>query len=73
MILNYTLRGSMTVPDGTVFSEAGHEIILPCGKMLKLWEAVEDHNVGEDLGECELNELGVYTDLNFEREMELLP
>lgn len=71
MILNYSMSGSLTVPDGTVISENGQEFIPPCGKVMKLWEAVEDHNAGEDLNETELNELGVYSNLVFEREMEL--
>ena len=71
MILNFTLKGGLTVPDGTVFSDSGNEFILPCGKILKLWQVVEDYEAGEDLGEVELNNIGVYTDCNFEREMEL--
>lgn len=73
MILRYTLTGHLVVPDETTLSETGQEFVLPTGQVLKLWEAVEDHLVGEDLGELELNTLGIYTDLEFHREMELLP
>lgn len=69
--LSYTLTGSLTVPDGTTFSESGNEIVLPCGKILKLWEAIEDHEQGENLTEVELNSLGVFTNFDFERTMEL--
>ncbi len=71
MILTYTLEGNLTVPDGTKFSENFQKIILPCGKLLKLWGAVEDNNEGVDLTEAELNALGVETGLEFHREMEL--
>lgn len=69
--LSYTLTGSLTVPDGTTFSESGNEILLPCGNILKLWEAIEDHRQGRDLSEDELVSLGVYPNLDFDRTMEL--
>lgn len=75
MILRYTMNGNLTVPDGTTLSESGHEFVLPCGTVCKLWEAVEDvtNENDHDLAEDERNELGIYTDLDFHREMELLP
>ena len=73
MILRYTINGHLMVPDGTTISDTGHEFVLPSGKVLKIWEAIEDHAEGEDLNQTQLNALEVFTDLDFHREMELLP
>lgn len=72
MILYFSMSGGLMVPEGTVLSKNEQEIILPCGTIIKLWEAVESLDDGEDLNEDQRNKLGVYTN-NLDREMELIP
>lgn len=67
------MTGHLQVPEGTILSENNQEFILPTGQVLKVWEVVEDHTLGEDLSQMQLNDLGVFTDLEFDREMELMP
>lgn len=71
MILNFTISGGLTVPEGTTLSKNGQEVLLPCGNSIKIWEAVEHLDEGEDLTEEQRNKLGIYTDCNFHRELEL--
>lgn len=45
MIINYTLRGSMDAPEGSKLNDRGTAIVLPDGRLLKLWESWELHSL----------------------------
>ena len=51
---NYKLSGTIIVPEGSILTDTATGIILPDGRILKLWEAAElsengDGFVGENL------------------------
>ena len=66
MQISYQLSGTIEVPEGSQLNPAGTEIILPDGKTLKLWEAWEVHQTGDDdhidLTYADLVELGIHYD-----------
>jgi hypothetical protein len=48
MIIHYTLRGSIEVPDGSKLTDTETGIVLPDGTILKMWEQWEHHASLED-------------------------
>ena len=66
MQLNYTLSGSIIVPEGSKLNETRSGIILPDGRTLKLWEALElndtDDGTCEDISFDQAAEMGIHYD-----------
>lgn len=61
MMIDYTLSGTIQVPDGSKLNPTRSGIILPDGKLLKLWEAWE-LNEDADISASDLEELGCWHD-----------
>lgn len=73
--VHYTVRGGMDCPPGSVANPAGSGVVLPDGRILKVWEAFElqDGDQCRDLDSAELSALGITyqcggTELEFEGE-----
>lgn len=67
MNINYTLSGSIEVPDGSTLTDTGTGITLPDGRVLKLWEGWEIHSTNleeepTDVSFDELSALGCHYD-----------
>lgn len=67
MIINYTLTGSIEVPDGSTLTDTTTGITLPDGRTLKMWEAWEIHPADtdeepSDISYQELLDLGCFYD-----------
>lgn len=65
MFINYTLRGTIKVPEGSHLNDHETGIILPNGTTLKLWEQWElnrDDEDHHDLTTIELELLGCFYD-----------
>jgi hypothetical protein len=65
-VVHYTIRGAVTLPEGSKLNECGTAIVLPGGKTLKPWEQFELHDpeTGENtmLEYEDLTELGCFYD-----------
>lgn len=68
MIINYTLTGSIEVPEGSKLSETETAIILPNGDWIKPWDIWELNDV-QDLTYDQLAERDCYWELA-DRELE---
>lgn len=56
-----TIEAIITLPEGTKFPENGRGFTLPCGDIVKPWVVLE-MNDGRDLGQNEMEELGISID-----------
>lgn len=61
MMIAYTLRGKIDVPEGSKLSDTHSAIILPGGDTLKLWEAWELNEDG-DLDSVQMEKMGCHFD-----------
>lgn len=63
---SYRLNGTIEVPDGSKLNDTATGIILPDGKEIKLWEAVEMCTPGgddhRDLSSIECERRGIFYD-----------
>lgn len=73
-MFNYTLSGSIEVPEGSKMTDTGTGIILPDGRIMKVWEQVELQDAtGEDfenLSHDDCNAIGIHYDGDMARFVE---
>lgn len=63
MKVNYQLTGILHLPSGSTVRKDGRGVILPDGRLLKLWECWEEgEGAIERLQPSELEEMGVFFD-----------